>query len=87
MGDRVSLQHSTAALRNGLELEEQARLADTRLADRRDDLTMATAGEFEGIPHLLQFGLPADELRQSAPRRHLQTRAQRPEPNDLEKRS
>jgi len=44
MGDRVGLQHQASRLRDRLELEEQARLAYPRIADRRDDLTMATAG-------------------------------------------
>ena len=58
---------NASGLRDGLELEEQARFAYPRLAHRRDDLATALAAEFKRVLHLLQFGLPADELRQPAP--------------------
>ncbi len=44
--------HQATALRDRLELEEQARLAHPRVAHRGYHLTMATAGEFERMPHL-----------------------------------
>jgi hypothetical protein len=66
------------------ELEKQTRLSNSWIAHRRYDLTVPLSREFERVLHLLQLGLSPDELRQSALRRHLQARAQRPESNHLE---
>ncbi len=64
-------------MRDRLELEEQARFADPRLTHRGDDLSMPLAREFQRVLHLLQLGLTAHELRQSALCGHLKPRAQR----------
>ena len=67
-------------LRHGLELEKQARLADSRLGHRGDDLAVPRLGLLRRALERLHLGLPAHKLRQTAPRRALQPRAQRPQP-------
>src|ERR1700723_586638 len=66
-----------------LELVEQPRLADPCLSHRGDYLPTAGLGRSQRILHLCEFGFAADELGESAPRRRLQTRAQRAEARDL----
>ena len=85
MRDREGLQHHPARLRDRLELEEQPRLAGARLRHRRDDLPMpGLARLLGGMLHRIHLALASDELRQPAPRRALQARAQRPEARHLE---
>ena len=66
-----------------LELEKQARLAGARLGHRGDNLSAARVRKLGGVAHRFHLALAADELRQAAPGRALQARAQRPESRDL----
>src|SRR5207245_4166356 len=65
-------------------LVDEARLAHPCLAHDRRDLTVTLAGEPLGPAELLQFGIAADEARESASCRRLQTRPYRPPARDLE---
>src|SRR5580704_7497861 len=62
---------------------KQARLADPRVADCGDDLSMTGAGELECVFELRHLGVAPDELRKASLRRGLQARAQRPRAGDF----
>ncbi len=78
--DREPLQRQAFGLCTCLELGDNARLADSGLADHRDDLPLTLLGKFERAAHLLHLALPPDELRVTAPCRALQTGPYRTEP-------
>jgi hypothetical protein len=50
-------------------LEEQARLADSGLGHRRDNLPASSLGLIRRTLERFHFRLPTHELRQAAPRR------------------
>src|SRR5216684_5663263 len=81
--DRKGLEHHPARLRDGLELEQQARFADPGLRHRRHDLSVPSFGVLRRMLHRLHLALPPDELRQATARRTLQAGAQRPQPGYL----
>ena len=69
---------------NDFELVEQARLADPRLADRRDDLAVTGAREFAARDRVAPSRASRpDEFREPASRRSLQARSQRTQPDHL----
>jgi hypothetical protein len=84
MRNRVGLQHQASGLRDRLELEDQTRLADPWFAHRRYDLAMTAFCQLQRPLHLLQLGLASDEPGQTALRRDLQSRPQRPQPGYLD---
>ena len=55
---------------------EEARLPGAGFGTDCDELPAPTHGEFERVPHLLQFALAPDELRQSAPSSYVKMPAQ-----------
>ena len=82
--DRERFQHHPARLRRRLELEEQPRLADARPPPSpRRSARARLAPARRACLHRLHLALAPDELRQPAPGRALQPRAQRPEPGHL----
>src|SRR6266852_4164885 len=70
--DRKGLEHHPARLRDGLELEQQARFADPGLRHRRHDLSVPSFGVLRRMLHRLHLALPPDELGQPAACRSLQ---------------
>ena len=65
------------------ELPEEARLADARLADDGRELASAAAGKLEGVAEQVQLRIAADEARETAGGRGLQSRAHGCGPDDL----
>jgi hypothetical protein len=59
VGHGATLRYQPAVGAMGLrELPEEPGLTHAELADGRHDLTMATAGAFQGLAQGVQFGLP-----------------------------
>ena len=77
------LEHQALALPAHLEFVKQARLADSCLGHRRNDLPMPAARLLERLVELLELRTTAHELRQPARRRHLKPRPQRTDPDHL----
>src|SRR5262249_47348075 len=59
--DRKRLQQEAAALRGELEFVNEPRLPHPRLADHRDDLTVASPREIQPLSQRLQLPLPPGE--------------------------
>ena len=75
VGHRTAFQDQPALGSVGMgELVEQARLADTGLADHGDDLAVAAAGPVERPPQGLDFGLAPDEPAEPARQGGLEAR-------------
>src|SRR5260370_39608019 len=83
MGNRERFEHHASVARNRLELVEEARLADARVARRGEHLSMAGANQFERLLHAVELAAAAAEFRKSAHRGRLEPCAQRPQPNSL----
>jgi hypothetical protein len=81
--DGKGFEDGAAGVRDDLEFMKQPRLADARFTDGRNDLAMARTREFERALELHHVGVASDEFGKSAPRRCLQSRAQRPDPGDF----
>src|SRR5207253_5513605 len=64
-------------------LVEQARLANTRLADDRDHLTSPVTRELEGTAKLFYLGVASDEPREAASSGGLKARPRRPRTGQL----
>ncbi len=79
----VGFQHFTFGRHGRLELVEQPRFAGSRFRDRRNDLPMTTARQFERMRHLPKLALAPDKLRQAAPHRYLEMAARRSRPDHL----
>ena len=73
-GARLEDQPSFGAVGAG-ELPVEAGLSDTGLADDRHDLPVARSSQLQGLGQLHDLLGAADELRQAAGRRRLETRA------------
>jgi hypothetical protein len=69
--DRVGFEYFARRRYSRLELMEEPRLAGAGFRDHRDDLPVTIKREFESAPHMLEFALAPDELRQPASRRKL----------------
>lgn len=72
-------QHHPSRLRDRLELIEQARLADSRVGHRCDNLPLTGLRLLRRVLQRIHLGLPADKFAQPAARRALKTGAQRSE--------
>ena len=64
-------------------LPDQSRLPDARLPDESDHLTGPRSRPTDGLAHLFQLRLPADEPREAAGRRGVQPRAKWPRSRHL----
>src|SRR6266849_6686966 len=83
MGNRERFEHHASVARNRLELVEEARLADARVARRGEYLPMTGASHFECLLHAVEFAAAAAEFRKSAHRGRLEPCAQRSQSNSL----
>ena len=79
MRDRVRLEHLALGRQRRLEFVTEPRFAGPGLRHHRDHLPLSAHRQFERAPHLLEFTLAPDELRQSAPRGKLEMGPQCPE--------
>ena len=69
VGSRGRLQDEPAVHSVGMgELPEEARLADTRLADYCHHLAVSEAGLVEGVPELIELAVASDEASEAAKR-------------------
>jgi hypothetical protein len=87
MRDCGRLKHHAIGRARLLELVQQARLADARLADYSDYLTMAVVRHFERAADLLDFVQAPDKLRKSAFNRNFKMALRWAGPPSLHKHS
>ena len=79
MRDRERFEHHPARLVLALNSKNSRDLPAPASAIAATICPRPACAEFDGVLHRFHLGVAADELRQSAPGRALQTRAQRPE--------
>src|SRR5262249_23166748 len=76
--DRIGFEYLARAGNRRLELVEQPRLAVPGFCDHRNNLPVPCHRLFQRVSHLLQFALTPDKPGESASRRQVEMRSQRP---------